>query len=91
MCRLQPLRAHIQDCMKVVRELVEGVYLLREATIRSRDAIASFGELLSAPLLAAELQCEWLDARQVSIRSRNRVRACVSDCELADQNKRQIR
>ncbi len=50
--------------------LVRGVALLRELSPRSRDAIVSFGELLSSRILAAFLESAgaptaWLDVRTV--------------------------
>ncbi len=43
------LDAHWQ----ALTELLDGLYLLRECTPRTRDAIISFGERLAAPLVAA--------------------------------------
>jgi len=53
-----------------LRVLLRGVYLLRELTPRSMDAIASLGERLSSRILAAwmsrrGLPLEWADARAV--------------------------
>ncbi len=50
--------------------LLRGIYLLRESTPRSRDAIAAIGEDLSTAILAAWLvhsgvDCERVDARQL--------------------------
>jgi aspartokinase/homoserine dehydrogenase 1 len=56
---------HVRETMTVMRELVHGVYLLRECTPRTRDAVSCMGELLSSPLLAAQLGCEWIDSRLV--------------------------
>lgn len=56
---------HVHSTMHVMRELVHGVFLLRECTPRTRDAVSCMGELLSAPLLAAQLACDWIDSRLV--------------------------
>ncbi len=50
--------------------LLRGVALLRELSARSRDAIVSYGELLSSQILAAYLHSHgtptsWLDVRRV--------------------------
>lgn len=50
--------------------LLRGVALLRELSPRSRDAIVSFGELLSSQIVATFLHAEgvpvsWLDVRRV--------------------------
>ena len=50
--------------------LLRGVALLRELSARSRDAIVSFGELLSSQIVAAYLHSRnvpsaWLDVRRV--------------------------
>ena len=53
-----------------LRVLLRGVYLLRELTPRSMDAIASLGERLSSRILATWMErrgvpLEWADARTV--------------------------
>lgn len=50
--------------------LLRGVSMLRELTARTRDAIVSFGELLSSQIMAAYLDSRgistsWLDVRRV--------------------------
>ena len=87
------LKAQIHDSMKTIRELVEGVFLLREATPRSRDAIASFGELFSAPLLAEELGCPWIDTREVRLQKRVTCFFSILTCAspAAKQSKKVIR
>ncbi len=45
----------IRELHETLRQAVYGVYLLRELTPRSRDLIVSFGERLSAPLMALAL------------------------------------
>ncbi len=47
------LYGHIGRILSELSELLHGVYLLRECTPRSRDAIMGLGERLSAPLVAA--------------------------------------
>lgn len=46
----------IRELLETLRQTVVGVYLLRELSPRSRDLIVSFGERLSAPLMAIALQ-----------------------------------
>ncbi|MEM9666771.1 MAG: bifunctional aspartate kinase/homoserine dehydrogenase I [Bacteroidota bacterium] len=43
----------LQRCLRELGELLDGISLLRECTLRSRDAIIGMGERLSAPLVAA--------------------------------------
>ncbi len=43
-------------------ELLDGVYLLRECTPRTRDAVLGTGERLSAPIVAAAFRAAGLDA-----------------------------
>lgn len=52
----EALQAHLDAHLHTLRELLDGVYLLRECTPRSRDAIVGTGERLSAPILAAALR-----------------------------------
>jgi len=50
------LEAQLQAHWQALTELLDGLYLLRECTPRTRDAIISFGERLSTPLVAAALR-----------------------------------
>ncbi len=61
--RSVPMRSRIsREAEEVFQEgerLCQGTALLRELTLRARDAISSLGERLSAPLVAAALaECE---------------------------------
>ena len=51
-----------------LREILHGILLLREPSRRSLDLVASFGERLSARLLAAHLQSLALEAHYVDSR-----------------------
>lgn len=51
-----------------LEEILNGMYLLREASVRSMDLVMSFGERLSATIIAAAMNvqsipAEYLDAR----------------------------
>ena len=64
----EALGATLGECWQDLGELLDGVYLLRECTRRTRDAIVGMGERASAPLVAAALraageQALALDAR----------------------------
>ena len=48
--------------------VLSGISLLRELSDRSRDAVAAFGELLCAPIIAAALQSAGLSAAAVDAR-----------------------
>jgi aspartate kinase len=45
----------IDELLETLRQTLYGIYLLRELSGRSRDLLLSFGERLSAPLMAAAL------------------------------------
>ena len=47
------LRGALSDLFDLLGELLDGVSLLREASPRTRDAIAGMGERLAAPLVAS--------------------------------------
>src|SRR5579862_759641 len=49
------IRRKMDDLFQEADRLCQGTVLLRELTLRTRDAISSLGERLSAPLLAAAL------------------------------------
>lgn len=64
----------VGELMDELEGLVQGVYLIRECSPRSHDAILSFGERLSTLLIAAAaseggIECELLDARQLLVTS----------------------
>lgn len=62
------LKAASTDIWNELRELLDGVYLLRECTDRTRDAIMGMGERESAPILAAALRSSGNDAKSFDSR-----------------------
>ncbi|MBO6575223.1 MAG: bifunctional aspartate kinase/homoserine dehydrogenase I [Rhodothermales bacterium] len=62
------LRAEIGHLFRDLRELLDGVYLLRECTPRTRDAIIGVGERASAPLVAAAFRAAGHPARAFDAR-----------------------
>ncbi len=54
-------RAAIDDTLQRAEadlgEMLQGIYLLREASARARDAVTGYGERLSSELIAAALRC----------------------------------
>lgn len=65
---LSGARKRIDRLFEELSGLVRGLYLLRECTSRSSDAILAFGELLSTTLLAYRarergIACDFADAR----------------------------
>ena len=56
----------IREMHETLRQAVYGVYLLRELTPRSRDLIVSFGERLSAPLMALALAQDGLKSHHLT-------------------------
>lgn len=63
-----PVARAIEQLLGELETLLSGVSLLRELSDRSSDAIASFGERLSVPILAAALRREGLEATPVDAR-----------------------
>jgi aspartate kinase len=64
------LNAFIESASTQLDLLLRGVSLLRELSARSRDAIVSWGELLSSQIVAAHLASRgiptsWLDVRRM--------------------------
>ncbi len=62
------LSATFETLFTELREVLHGVYLLRERSERSLDMILSFGERLSAPLVAAALSRSGLTAEAIDAR-----------------------
>ncbi|MEM8599408.1 MAG: bifunctional aspartate kinase/homoserine dehydrogenase I [Bacteroidota bacterium] len=63
------LRAHLDALWEQVRELLDGVFLLRECSPRFTDAIISAGERASVPLVAAAFRNAGLPARAFDART----------------------
>jgi aspartokinase/homoserine dehydrogenase 1 len=67
-----PLREHAETTLVALNDLLHGVSLIRECSLRTRDVILSHGERLSALVVAAALRRDGvaarvLDARQVIV------------------------
>ncbi len=58
----EELRATLAALWQDLGELLDGVYLLRECTRRTRDAVLGMGERASAPLVAAAFRAAGADA-----------------------------
>ena len=52
--------------LESLSQTVHGIYLLRELSLRSKDLIVSFGERLSAPLMAAALEALGVKAHDLT-------------------------
>jgi aspartokinase/homoserine dehydrogenase 1 len=55
-----------------IEDICNGIFLLKELSIRTKDRIVSYGELLSSKIIAAALQAEniatqWTDSRELII------------------------
>jgi aspartokinase/homoserine dehydrogenase 1 len=79
------LRAQIETAFTDLAGLARGAYLLREASPRTLDHLAGYGERLSAPLVAATLvrsglAAEACDTRRLIVTDR-RFGAAVVDAE----------
>jgi aspartokinase/homoserine dehydrogenase 1 len=62
--------AHVNTWLAELAEVMHGVFSTRELTLRTLDYLMSFGELLSAFIIAESLKsrgsaCEFLDSRQI--------------------------
>ena len=76
-------QAAVGNLLSELERTLAGIHLLREATARARDAVASFGERLSATIMAEALHdagvvAEFLDARQVVLTDERFGNASVS-------------
>ncbi len=65
---LEELRGRIKRRLSEVEELLHGVYLVRESSARSLDLISSYGERLSADLVAAALHKRGVEAGYIDAR-----------------------
>jgi bifunctional aspartokinase / homoserine dehydrogenase 1 len=61
---------HVRMMLKNFDDLLHGIYLIKELSLRTQDIILSFGELLSAYIVSSAMRekginSEYLDAREV--------------------------
>lgn len=73
-------QAKVDECFDEIENLLNGLFILRELTPRSRDRIASYGELVSSTIVAEALKrggvnAVWLDAREFMITDESHTRA----------------
>ncbi|MDQ2753271.1 MAG: bifunctional aspartate kinase/homoserine dehydrogenase I [Bacteroidota bacterium] len=62
--------SEVKQNINELEDICEGVFRLQEASLRTKDRILAFGELLSSKIISAYLQSlhishEWIDARKV--------------------------
>ena len=63
------LVAHVTEMLAPLRQVLTGVALLRQCTAQTLDLVLSFGERLSASILAALLPARGLPARYIDART----------------------
>ncbi len=73
-----------------IEDITNGIYLLEELTGKTRDRIASYGELLSSQLIAAKfntdgLRAAWKDSREL-IRTDSSFTAAEVDADVSRKN-----
>lgn len=54
--RLQSVREKLESQFEEISNIIQGLYLLGECTVRSKDAIVSFGERMSTLIFAEALE-----------------------------------
>jgi aspartate kinase len=93
--RLQQLDGALTELLSELRSLIQGIFLIRECSPRSRDAALSFGERLSTAVITAAareagIDALFVDARSV-IRTNSDFGAATPDPDItADLAKKQI-
>jgi aspartokinase/homoserine dehydrogenase 1 len=75
---LSLVKAHINE----LEDICNGIFLLRELTLRSKDRIASYGEFLSSQIIVAKLEtigidAAWKDSRKLIMTDSNYTFAAV--------------
>lgn len=59
------LTAHVNGLLDELKSIYHGVFLIRDLTAKTADAIVSYGERISSQICAALIDgAEWYDARQ---------------------------
>lgn len=72
----------VKESIQELKNICEGIFLLRELSPRTLDRIVSFGEILSTKLVSAkfdslEIENVWVDSRQIIRTDSNFVNAAV--------------
>lgn len=83
----------VESLLSDLRDVLQGVFLLREASLRSLDFISSFGERLSAMIIAYAMRSsipgtQYLDARKV-VRTNDQFGMAQVDWDITNQQIRQ--
>lgn len=68
--RQSAILAHVKTTINELEDVLHGIYLVKERTLRTLDFVMSFGERLSAYIISeafkdAGVPCEFLDARTI--------------------------
>lgn len=59
-----------------IEDICKGIFLLKELSVRTKDRIVSYGEILSSKIIAAKfnaeaVDCTWKDSRDIIITNSN--------------------
>ncbi len=76
------IAAELDERWTELGELLDGVYLLRECTNRTRDAVIGMGERLSTPLTAAAFRSAGRDAVAIDARTIIRTDASFGEANV---------
>jgi aspartokinase/homoserine dehydrogenase 1 len=76
-----PIHQTIEQLLMELTEILQGIFLLKELTLGALDHIASFGERLSANIIAAHINqqypAEFVDSRKLIITDHRHTQATV--------------
>lgn len=80
----------VKTAINEIEDLCNGIYLLGEITLRTKDRVASYGEWLSSQIIASklkfeEVQVEWKDSKELIKTNSNFTNAQV-DFEKTNAN-----
>lgn len=86
----QDIQSHISELFTNLNKLLQGIFLVREATPRSLDYVLSFGERHSAYLVAqylnqVDIGCDYVDTRTI-IKTDKRFGSAQVDIDLTYKN-----
>ncbi|PWT87912.1 MAG: bifunctional aspartate kinase/homoserine dehydrogenase I, partial [Acidobacteria bacterium] len=63
--RRQKVLKTLQTKLKELADILQGIFLIKELTLRTLDVVMSFGELLSAYIISEAMRVRFLDARML--------------------------
>ena len=77
------LQRQIGELLNELKDIFQGIYLIKDLSQKTSDTIVSYGERLSSIIVAQLTGAEWFDSRKF-IKTENMLSKNVLDTELSN-------